>query len=86
MQNEKSMYEHMADFQANYRSPQSGVPGHKIVGVVLMFARLILNHFGAQEMTLKRRDDGTGVDVYIDGEKALNGKIWQVNTDKVGHA
>ncbi len=51
-----------------------------------MFVRLILNHFGAQEMTLKRRDDGTGVDVYIDGEKALNGKIWQVNTDKVGHA
>ena len=82
MQNEKSMYERMADFQANYRSPQTGVPGHKIVGVVLMFVRLILN----QEMTLKRRDDGTGVDVYIDGEKALNGKIWQVNTDKVGHA
>lgn len=26
------------------------------------------------------------VDVYIDGEKALNGKIWQVNTEKVGHA
>ena len=82
MQNEKSMYERMADFQANYRSLQTGVPGHKIVGVVLMFVRLILNHFGAQEMTLKRRDDGTGVD----GEKALNGKIWQVNTDKVGHA
>mgnify|MGYP004699731965 CR=1 FL=1 len=60
MQNEKSMYERMADFQANYRSPQTGVPGHKIVGVVLMFARLILNHFGAQEMTLKRRDGGTG--------------------------
>lgn len=76
----------MADFQANYRSPQTGVPGHKIVGVVLMFVRLMLNHFGAQEMTLKRRDDGTGVDVYIDGEKVLNGKIWQVNTDKVGHA
>lgn len=51
-----------------------------------MFVRLILNHFGAQEMTLKRRDGGTGVDVYIDGEKALNGKIWQVNTEKVGHA
>lgn len=86
MQNEKSMYERMEDFQANYRSPQTGVPGHKIVGVVLRFVRLILNHFDAQEMTLKRRDDGTGVDVYIDGEKVLNGKIWQVNTDKVGHA
>ena len=64
MQNEKSMYERMADFQANYRSPQTGVPGHKIVGVVLMFARLILNHFG-----------GTGVDVYIDGERPLTGRF-----------
>ena len=32
MQNEKTMQERMADFQANYRSPQNGVPGHKIVG------------------------------------------------------
>lgn len=75
MQNEKSMYERMADFQANYRSPQTGVPGHKIVGVVLMFARLILNHFGAQEMTLKRRDGGTGADVYIDWERPLTGRF-----------
>ena len=75
MQNEKLMYERMADFQADYRSPQTGVPGHKIVGVVLMFARLILNHFGAQEMTLKRRDGGTGVDVYIDGERPLTGRF-----------
>ena len=86
MQNEKTMQERMADFQANYRSPQSGVLGHKIVSAELMFARMILNAFGAQEMTLKRRADGPGVDVYIDGEKALNGTIWQVNTDKVGHA
>ena len=61
-------------------------PPRKRLDFALMFARLILNHFGAQEMTLKRRDGGTGVDVYIDGEKALNGKIWQVNTEKVGHA
>ena len=78
------MLSNAKDFLKNYISPE-GVPGTKVMAMLLKCVSILLNYCYANEVTFKRLENGQ-IAIYVDSEYFV--KVSRSNTmpTPVGHA